>query len=58
MCRQAAHRTCMDAQLPRGSLICEPCPLIPHALGERIAVRGFERERIAERVVGRRTLAV
>ena len=43
MCRQAAHRTCMDTQLSKGSLICEPYLLIPHALGERIAMRGFER---------------
>jgi hypothetical protein len=43
MCRQVAHRTCMDAQLSRGSLICEPCPLIPDALGEQIAMRGFGR---------------
>jgi len=34
MCRLAAHRTYMDTQLSKGSLICEPCLLIPHALGE------------------------
>jgi hypothetical protein len=31
MYRQAAHRTYMDTQLSKGSLICEPYLLIPHA---------------------------
>jgi hypothetical protein len=43
MYRQAAHRTYMDTRLSKGSLICEPYLLIPHVLGERIAMRGFER---------------
>jgi hypothetical protein len=48
MCRQAAHRTCMDTQLSKGSLICEPYLLIPHVLGQRTALiqlgRPLERE--------------
>ena len=43
MYSQAAHRTYMDTRLSKGSLICEPYLLIPHVLGERIAMRGFER---------------
>jgi hypothetical protein len=43
MCRQAAHRTYMDTQLSKGSLIYEPYLLILHASGEQIAVHGFER---------------
>lgn len=44
MCRQAAHRTYVDTQLPKfryASL--RTFPLIPHASGEPIAMRSFER---------------